>query len=109
MQTADPRVVIDASCRYLESCNIPITMKRKCQSSSNTTSSISDEDKQKGSNSMQVSEGMKHHFTLCLKDNKHFPLVPCKTFSLSPLNLSIISCSLSAAIVLCSLWQNQLC
>ncbi|XP_028283925.1 period circadian protein homolog 2 isoform X3 [Parambassis ranga] len=47
---------LDSVIRYLESCNIPITMKRKCQSSSNTTSSISDEDKQKGSNSMQVSE-----------------------------------------------------
>uniref|UniRef100_A0A672Q0F9 Period circadian protein homolog 2 n=1 Tax=Sinocyclocheilus grahami TaxID=75366 RepID=A0A672Q0F9_SINGR len=33
---------------YLESCNVPITVKRKCQSSSNTTSSNSDEDKQRG-------------------------------------------------------------
>uniref|UniRef100_A0A3B4U0C2 Period circadian protein homolog 2 n=1 Tax=Seriola dumerili TaxID=41447 RepID=A0A3B4U0C2_SERDU len=47
---------LDSVIRYLESCNIPITMKRKCQSSSNTTSSNSDEDKQKGSNNMQVSE-----------------------------------------------------
>ncbi|GAA6234466.1 period circadian protein homolog 2-like isoform X4 [Lates japonicus] len=47
---------LDSVIRYLESCNVPITMKRKCQSSSNTTSSNSDEDKQKGSNSMQVSE-----------------------------------------------------
>uniref|UniRef100_A0AAQ5ZZD8 Period circadian protein homolog 2 n=1 Tax=Amphiprion ocellaris TaxID=80972 RepID=A0AAQ5ZZD8_AMPOC len=46
----DHCVVIDDSCRYLESCNVPITMKRKCQSSSNTTSSNSDEDKQKGTN-----------------------------------------------------------
>lgn len=47
------------SCRYLESCNVPLTMKRKCQSSSNTTSSNSDDGKQKGSNnSMQVSEGI---------------------------------------------------
>uniref|UniRef100_A0A665T6K2 Period circadian protein homolog 2 n=1 Tax=Echeneis naucrates TaxID=173247 RepID=A0A665T6K2_ECHNA len=45
-------------CRYLESYNIPITMKRKCHSSSNTTSSNSDEDKQKGSNDMQVSEAV---------------------------------------------------
>lgn len=50
------------SCRYLESCNVPITMKRKCQSSSNTTSSNSDDDKQKGSDSMQVSAGMRHRF-----------------------------------------------
>ncbi|XP_071348620.1 period circadian protein homolog 2 isoform X2 [Trachinotus anak] len=47
---------LDSVIRYLESCNIPITMKRKCQSSSNTTSSNSDEDKQKGSSNMQVSE-----------------------------------------------------
>ncbi|XP_056247186.1 period circadian protein homolog 2 isoform X3 [Seriola aureovittata] len=47
---------LDSVIRYLESCNIPITMKRKCQSSSNSTSSNSDEDKQKGSNNMQVSE-----------------------------------------------------
>uniref|UniRef100_A0A673CDA0 Period circadian protein homolog 2 n=1 Tax=Sphaeramia orbicularis TaxID=375764 RepID=A0A673CDA0_9TELE len=38
---------LDSVIRYLESCNVPITMKRKCQSSSNTTSSNSDEDRQK--------------------------------------------------------------
>lgn len=43
--------------RYLESCNVPITMKRKCQSSSNTTSSNSDECRQKGPSRMQASEG----------------------------------------------------
>lgn len=42
--------------RYLESCNVPITMKRKCHSSSNTASSNSD-DGQKGSSRTQVSEG----------------------------------------------------
>nr|XP_020451462.1 period circadian protein homolog 2-like isoform X2 [Monopterus albus] len=47
---------LDSVIRYLESCNVPITMKRKCQSLSNTTSSNSDEDKQNGSNSMEVSE-----------------------------------------------------
>ncbi|KAK2822419.1 hypothetical protein Q5P01_022484 [Channa striata] len=47
---------LDSVIRYLESCNVPITMKRKCQSLSNTTSSNSDEDKQNGSSSMQVSE-----------------------------------------------------
>ncbi|XP_030608629.1 period circadian protein homolog 2 isoform X2 [Archocentrus centrarchus] len=46
---------LDSVIRYLESCNVPIPMKRKCQSLSNTTSSNSDEDKQKGSNCMQVS------------------------------------------------------
>ncbi|KAM3866226.1 period circadian protein homolog 2 [Diretmus argenteus] len=45
---------LDSVIRYLESCKVPIPMKRKCQSSSNTTSS--DEDKQRRPNSMQVSE-----------------------------------------------------
>lgn len=48
--------------RYLDSCNGPITMKRKCQSSSNTTSSTSDEDKQKATNSIHVPAGVFHHF-----------------------------------------------
>ncbi|XP_059419162.1 period circadian protein homolog 2-like [Carassius carassius] len=38
---------LDSVIRYLESWNVPITVKRKCQSSSNTTSSNSDEDKQR--------------------------------------------------------------
>uniref|UniRef100_A0A8C1FU87 Period circadian protein homolog 2 n=1 Tax=Cyprinus carpio carpio TaxID=630221 RepID=A0A8C1FU87_CYPCA len=50
---------LDSVIRYLESCNVPITVKRKCQSSSNTTSS--DEDKQRGvESSMQVSEDVGH-------------------------------------------------
>ncbi|KAF7664868.1 hypothetical protein LDENG_00163160 [Lucifuga dentata] len=48
---------LDSVIRYLESCNVPITMKRKCQSSSNATSSNSDEDKHKGTSSNQVSAG----------------------------------------------------
>ncbi|KAM9439176.1 period circadian protein homolog 2 isoform 1-T4 [Clarias gariepinus] len=52
---------LDSVIRYLESCNVPITVKRKCQSSSNTTSSNSDEDKQKGAeSSMQVAEASGH-------------------------------------------------
>ncbi|KAL6104575.1 per2 [Pungitius sinensis] len=47
---------LDSVVRYLESCNVPSTMKRKCQSSSNTTSSNSDEDKQKGPHRTQVPE-----------------------------------------------------
>ncbi|KAM6989306.1 period circadian protein homolog 2 [Tautogolabrus adspersus] len=46
---------LDSVVRYLDSCNGPITMKRKCQFSSHTTSSNSDDDNQKGSNNMQVS------------------------------------------------------
>ncbi|XP_023674586.1 period circadian protein homolog 2-like isoform X2 [Paramormyrops kingsleyae] len=40
---------LDSVIRYLDGCNIPVTVKRKCQSSSNTTSSNSDEDRQKPS------------------------------------------------------------
>uniref|UniRef100_A0A3Q3W2Q7 Period circadian protein homolog 2 n=1 Tax=Mola mola TaxID=94237 RepID=A0A3Q3W2Q7_MOLML len=36
---------LDSVIRYLESCNIPVTVKRKYQFSSNTTSSNSDDDK----------------------------------------------------------------
>uniref|UniRef100_A0A8C9TP39 Period circadian protein homolog 2 n=1 Tax=Scleropages formosus TaxID=113540 RepID=A0A8C9TP39_SCLFO len=46
---------LDSVIRYLESCNVPVTVKRKCQSSSNTTSS--DEDRKKSPDAMQVSKG----------------------------------------------------
>ncbi|XP_032386625.1 period circadian protein homolog 2 isoform X3 [Etheostoma spectabile] len=64
---------LDSVVRYLEGCNVPITMKRKCQSSSNTTSSNSDEDQQKGPNIMQVSEEpalLKDHSVLSLLDDQ---------------------------------------
>ncbi|XP_072525487.1 period circadian protein homolog 2 isoform X2 [Salminus brasiliensis] len=52
---------LDSVIRYLESCNVPITVKRKCQSSSNTTSSNSDEDRQKATeSSMQVAKDSSH-------------------------------------------------
>uniref|UniRef100_A0AAY5K487 PAS domain-containing protein n=1 Tax=Esox lucius TaxID=8010 RepID=A0AAY5K487_ESOLU len=38
---------LDSIVRYLESCNVPNTVKRKCGSSSCTTSSTSDDDKQR--------------------------------------------------------------
>uniref|UniRef100_A0A7N6BZR3 PAS domain-containing protein n=1 Tax=Anabas testudineus TaxID=64144 RepID=A0A7N6BZR3_ANATE len=40
---------LDSIIRYLESCNIPNTVKRKCGSSSCTASSTSDDDKQEAS------------------------------------------------------------
>ncbi|CAN9509617.1 unnamed protein product [Ophioblennius macclurei] len=40
---------LDSIIRYLESCNIPNTVKRKCGSSSCTGSSVSDDDKQEAS------------------------------------------------------------
>ncbi|KAJ8357470.1 hypothetical protein SKAU_G00202640 [Synaphobranchus kaupii] len=48
---------LDSVIRYLETCSVPITVKRKCQSSSNTTSTNSDEDMQNAAdNAMQVSK-----------------------------------------------------
>lgn len=44
------------SLRYLESCNIPVTVKRKYQFSSNTTSSNSDDDKKAPDDCVQVSQ-----------------------------------------------------
>uniref|UniRef100_A0A6Q2WV35 Period circadian protein homolog 2 n=1 Tax=Esox lucius TaxID=8010 RepID=A0A6Q2WV35_ESOLU len=48
---------LDGVVRYLESCNVPITVKRRYQLSSNTTSSNSDEDKKGSERSLQVSQG----------------------------------------------------
>uniref|UniRef100_A0A3B4ZBC1 Period circadian protein homolog 2 n=1 Tax=Seriola lalandi dorsalis TaxID=1841481 RepID=A0A3B4ZBC1_SERLL len=45
---------LDSVIRYLESCNIPITVKRKYQFSSNTTSSNSDDDAQPGLPNMKA-------------------------------------------------------
>uniref|UniRef100_A0A1A8F9F7 Period circadian protein homolog 2 n=1 Tax=Nothobranchius korthausae TaxID=1143690 RepID=A0A1A8F9F7_9TELE len=47
---------LDSVIRYLDSYNVPLIMKRKCLSSSNTTSSNSDEDKQKTSHGVPASE-----------------------------------------------------
>lgn len=44
------------SLRYLESCNIPVTVKRKYQFSSNTTSSNSDDDKKAPDDCVQASQ-----------------------------------------------------
>ncbi|KAI7810062.1 putative period circadian protein-like protein 2, partial [Triplophysa rosa] len=50
---------LDSVIRYLESCNMPITVKRKCQSSSNMTSS--DEDKHRATeNTIQMSNESGH-------------------------------------------------
>ncbi|KAM9844851.1 period circadian protein homolog 2 [Aulostomus maculatus] len=64
---------LDSVIRYLENCNVPIALKRKCQSSCTTTSSNSDEDKQKGSSSMRVSEEpalLKDQSSLSALDNR---------------------------------------
>ncbi|XP_037132037.1 period circadian protein homolog 2 isoform X3 [Syngnathus acus] len=45
---------LDSIVRYLENCNVPYALKRKCQSSSNTTSS--DEDKHQMQASQEITE-----------------------------------------------------
>ncbi|XP_068440360.1 period circadian protein homolog 2-like isoform X2 [Clinocottus analis] len=47
---------LDSVIRYLESCNVPITAKRKYQFSTNTTSSNSDDEKKGSEDCMQVSQ-----------------------------------------------------
>ncbi|KAK1790935.1 hypothetical protein P4O66_014775, partial [Electrophorus voltai] len=52
---------LDSVLRYLESCNVPSTVKRRYQSSSNTMSSNSDEGKHKAAeHSLQVAEESDH-------------------------------------------------
>ncbi|KAL4635934.1 hypothetical protein GN956_G13637 [Arapaima gigas] len=102
---------LDSVIRYLESCNVPVTVKRKCQSSSNTTSSNSDEDRQKSSDAMQVSKellretGSNHLATKASKKQGSSSVVGS---SLAPLALpskaeSVVSitsqCSYSSTIV----------
>uniref|UniRef100_A0AAY5KFG3 PAS domain-containing protein n=1 Tax=Esox lucius TaxID=8010 RepID=A0AAY5KFG3_ESOLU len=85
---------LDSIVRYLESCNVPNTVKRKCGSSSCTTSSTSDDDKQrelpgtaKGPRGNDASKGGPHMSPLALH---------CKAESV----VSVTSqCSFSSTIV----------
>uniref|UniRef100_A0A8C4GEI6 Period circadian protein homolog 2 n=1 Tax=Dicentrarchus labrax TaxID=13489 RepID=A0A8C4GEI6_DICLA len=61
---------LDSVVRYLETCNVPINMKRKCQSSSNTTSSNSDDDKQKASNQPALLKDQSDLSALDVRDKK---------------------------------------
>lgn len=99
---------LDSVIRYLESCNIPNTVKRKHQFSSNTTSSNSDEDKISSDASLQQTDGMEAH-SMSIKTNEKTPsgLAPSRVVEgpLSPLDLpskadSVVSqCSYSSTIV----------
>ncbi|XP_036392185.1 period circadian protein homolog 2-like isoform X2 [Megalops cyprinoides] len=99
---------LDSVIRYLESCNIPITVKRKCQSSSNTTSSNSDEDKQKGADSSMQEAPEALANLPSMKAPKKPPGAAVVGASLAPLALpskaeSVVSitsqCSYSSTIV----------
>ncbi|XP_027980849.1 period circadian protein homolog 1 isoform X3 [Eumetopias jubatus] len=97
---------LDSILRYLESCNIPSTTKRKCASSSCTTSSASDEDKQRTG---PVPLGAKKDPSAVLRGEGAAPQKePVVAGTLSPLALankaeSVVSvtsqCSFSSTIV----------
>uniref|UniRef100_A0A4W6CA08 Period circadian protein homolog 2 n=1 Tax=Lates calcarifer TaxID=8187 RepID=A0A4W6CA08_LATCA len=59
---------LDSVIRYLESCNIPITVKRKYQFSSNTTSSNSDDGKKGSEDAMHVPQDS--NTGMCLSNMK---------------------------------------
>uniref|UniRef100_G3TUM4 Period circadian regulator 1 n=1 Tax=Loxodonta africana TaxID=9785 RepID=G3TUM4_LOXAF len=98
---------LDSILRYLESCNIPNTTKRKCASSSScTTSSVSDDDKQRAG---PVPASVKKDPTAVLSGEGATPQKePVVGGNLSPLALankaeSVVSitsqCSFSSTIV----------
>ncbi|XP_043115082.1 period circadian protein homolog 2-like isoform X2 [Puntigrus tetrazona] len=103
---------LDSVIRYLESCNVPNTVKRKYQFSSNTTSSNSDDDKKASDASLQQTDdslGMEAPSSISIKSNEKSPpgSVPGRVVGgpLSPLDLaskadSVVSqCSYSSTIV----------
>ncbi|XP_051534461.1 period circadian protein homolog 2-like isoform X2 [Myxocyprinus asiaticus] len=101
---------LDSVIRYLESCSVPNTVKRKYQFSSNTTSSNSDEDKKTSGASLQQTEdplGIEVPSTVSIKTNEKPPSGPAPVVGgpLSPLDLpskadSVVSqCSYSSTIV----------
>ncbi|XP_006627440.2 period circadian protein homolog 1b isoform X1 [Lepisosteus oculatus] len=97
---------LDSIIRYLESCNIPNTVKRKCGSSSCTASSTSDDDKQKpGEEASDMNKGA----TVSLgpvggpkggPQGPAHPLTPLALHSKAESVVSITSqCSFSSTIV----------
>uniref|UniRef100_A0A8C7WPA1 Period circadian protein homolog 2 n=1 Tax=Oryzias sinensis TaxID=183150 RepID=A0A8C7WPA1_9TELE len=101
---------LDSVIRYLESCNIPITVKRKYQFSSNTTSSNSDDDKKGSEDGMQGAHPDTQSGLSNLKAPKKPPsgAAPVVGGTLAPLTLpskaeSVVSitsqCSYSSTIV----------
>uniref|UniRef100_A0A8C6UEY9 Period circadian clock 1b n=1 Tax=Neogobius melanostomus TaxID=47308 RepID=A0A8C6UEY9_9GOBI len=88
---------LDSIIRYLESCNIPNTVKRKCGSSSCTASSTSDDDKQQeaaGSN-----KGTKaNNFTCLVGEPSSLPPLTLATKAESVASVTS-QCSFSSTIV----------
>ncbi|XP_056612690.1 period circadian protein homolog 2-like isoform X2 [Triplophysa dalaica] len=101
---------LDSVIRYLESCNVPNTVKRKYQFSSSSISSNSDEDRHASGDSLQQTEGpqiRKMPSSMSMKTNDKPPSVPAPVVGgpFSPLDLpikadSVVSqCSYSSIIV----------
>ncbi|XP_030634610.1 period circadian protein homolog 2 [Chanos chanos] len=104
---------LDSVIRYLESCNVPVTVKRKYQFSSNTNSSNSDEDKKPPETAEQHSQellSMDAPHTPSTKPSEKPPSGPAQVVGgpLTPLPLpskpeSVVSitsqCSYSSTIV----------
>ncbi|XP_048016062.1 LOW QUALITY PROTEIN: period circadian protein homolog 2-like [Megalobrama amblycephala] len=104
---------LDSVIRYLESCNIPNTVKRKYQFSSNTTSSNSDEDKKASDATLRQTDdclGVEETSSMSMSKTNEKPLsgpAPGRVVGgpLSPLDLpskadSVVSqCSYSSTIV----------
>lgn len=103
---------LDSVIRYLDGCNIPNTVKRKYQFSSNTTSSNSDEDRKASDATLQQTDdslGIVAPSSMSIKTNEKPPSCPAPGRvvggPLSPLDLpskadSVVSqCSYSSTIV----------
>ena len=65
---------MSVSLRYLESCNIPITVKRKYKFSVNTTSSNSDDGKKDSEEAMQMDQDTNTGMWMSLRSNSSVPL-----------------------------------
>ncbi|XP_030648421.1 period circadian protein homolog 1a [Chanos chanos] len=94
---------LDSIIRYLESCNIPNTVKRKCGSSSGTTSSTSDDDKQREAmgttKDMRETLGVNDGAKVGSQDPTH-PLTPLALHYKAESVVSVTSqCSFSSTIV----------
>ncbi|CAM4556838.1 unnamed protein product [Leuciscus chuanchicus] len=98
---------LDSVIRYLETCNIPNTVKRKYQFSSNTTSSNSDEDKKASDATLQQTDEVASSMSIKTNEKPRSCPAPGRVVEghLSPLDLpskadSVVSqCSYSSTIV----------
>ncbi|KAI4881130.1 hypothetical protein NFI96_017873 [Prochilodus magdalenae] len=84
---------LDSIIRYLESCNVPNTVKRKCGSSSCTASSTSDDDKQQ-----EASNNTKGRSVALVGENTPLPALTLHSKAESVASVTS-QCSFSSTIV----------